>query len=456
MMTMPRFLGLLLCFAMTLTSGAIAGDWARFRGPNGSGVNRDSAPTPVQWSETENLKWKVELPGPGHSCPIVVGDRVFVTCWSGYGTDRQDPGDPSNLKRHLLCVDRNSGQIVWNEAVDAVLPEDRYGGMFAEHGYASHTPVSDGEHVYAFFGKTGVVAFDMDGNQIWQTSVGTELDGRRWGSASSPILYKNMVIVTAAAESQALVALDTKTGKEVWRAEAEGIGSTWGTPIVVEVDQDRTDIVLAVPYEIWGFNPDTGKLRWYCEAIGSNSMCASAIAHDGIVYAMESGGRGGGGAVAVRVGGKGNVTETNIVWSNSARSRIGTPVYSDGRIYWVSRKIANCIDATSGEEIFQDRLTGGAAPSNQQPGGRGGGLGGFRRGGRGGGQDYASPVAADGKLYYVTRNGDMYVLALGDEFKQLSVNRFASDDGEFSASPAIANGELFIRSTKNLYCVAQQ
>ena len=125
-------------------SSALGADWARFRGPNGSGVSSDTQPLPTTWSATKNLKWKVELPGPGSSSPIVVGERVYVTCWSGYGTDRGNPGDQKQLRRHLVCLDRNTGGTIWSKAVEPTLPEDEYRGMFAEHGYASHTPVSDG------------------------------------------------------------------------------------------------------------------------------------------------------------------------------------------------------------------------------------------------------------------------------------------------------------------------
>ena len=203
-----------------------------------------------------------------------------------------------------------------------------------------------------------------------------------------------------------------------------------------------------VPEEIWAFNPATGKLRWYCEAIGSNSICSSVISHKGIIYAMESG-PGGGGSIAVRAGDKGDVSDKNILWSGQDRNRIATPIQQNGRLYWISGRVANCIDAETGERIYQSRLEGGSVPtSNENQGG------GRRR--RRGGQDYSSPVVADGKLYYVCRNGDIYVLELGVDFKQLAVNRFDADKGDFSATPAIANGELIMRSTKNLYCVANE
>lgn len=437
-----------------VASSSWSADWNRFRGPNGSGVSSDEKPVPTTWSDSENLKWKVAIPGPGSSSPIVVGDRVYVTCWSGYGTDRSNAGKQQDLRRHLLCIDRNTGKTIWMKTVEPVLPEDPYGGMFAQHGYASHTPASDGERVYVFFGKTGVLAFDRDGNQLWHTKVGTESDPRGWGSASSLVLYKDLVIVTASAESEAIVGLDKNTGKERWRQEASGLGSTWGTPILVEVDAQRTDLVLGVPSEIWGLNPETGKLRWFCQAMQSDQYCSSVIASDGVVYGIE--GRGGG-SIAIRAGGSGDVTKTHVVWSGRDSNRIGTPVIHEGRIYFFSNRVANCIDASTGSEIYQARLSGGNAPAAEAQRGFAGGGGFGGRGGFGGGmggQDYASPVAADGKLFYMTRGGDAFVLKLGPKFEQLAVNRVTPDTEDFSATPAISNGELFIRSSKHLYCVA--
>lgn len=450
-----HFTGFIVLALVGLATAVSAADWTRFRGPNGSGVSEETAAVPTTWSDTENLKWKVALPGPGSSSPIVVGDRVFVTCWSGYGVDRRNAGDQSDLRRHLLCLNRNTGKTIWSKAVEPVLPEDNYGGMFAEHGYASHTPVSDGERVYVYFGKSGALAFDMDGNQLWQTKIGTESDPRGWGSASSPVLYKDTVIVTASAESQAIVALDTSTGKEVWRQEAAGLGSTWGTPVMVKVDDERTDLVLGVPYEFWAFNPDDGKLRWYCEAMETDSFCSSVVTDGGVVYGIE--GRGGG-SIAVRAGGKGDVTGTNVVWSGRDSSRIGTPVLYEGRIYFFSNGIANCIEAETGKKLFQSRLEGatGGTPSRggSDQGGAGGGRG--RRGGGGGmgGSDYASPIIADGKIYFTSRSGDMFVLKASDKFEQLATNRVTSESEDFSATPAVSDGQLFIRSSKHLYCIA--
>lgn len=460
-----------LCLLFTAT-GSQASDWPRFRGPNGSGVSPDDQPTPTTWTDTENVKWTVDLPGPGSSCPIVVGDKIFVTCWTGYGLDRENPGDQAQLKRHLLCIDRKNGQTVWDREIDPYLPEDKYGGMFAEHGYATHTPVSDGEKVFVFFGKTGVIAFDLDGKELWRKSVGTDSDPRDWGSASSPILYKNMVVIPANAESHAMYAFDKDTGESVWEkpVEAQGFEGTWGSPILVDAGDDRKDIVLAVPGEVWAINPETGKMSWWVTGLGGDSCSTSAVTGGGVVYLV--GGRDAG-TIAIKGGGSGDLTGTdNILWQENMQGGIGTPLLHDGKLYSISREVVTCVDAKTGEELFKKRLEAPEEPESQAPaepapapaaegenqdrGGRGGRRGG--RGGRGGGfmnQSYSSPVAADGKLYFVTRAGLCYVFSIGDELEQVAVNKFGSDEADFSATPAISNGEIFIRSSKKLYCVAE-
>ena len=386
---------------------------------------------------------------------------MFLTAWSGYADGVSKDGTLENLQRHLVCIDRATGKELWKSTVAAVLPEDSYSGMFAENGYASHTPVSDGKHVYAFFGKSGVKAYDFEGSLLWEAKVGEGRDRRGWGTASSPILYKNLLIVTAAVEDNAIVALDTATGKEVWKQQADGLESTWGTPILVETE-NGTDLVIGVPYEIWGLNPETVKLRWYCEAIDSNSMCSSVTSDGEIVYGIESG-PGGGGGIAVKAGGKGDVTSTHIQWKGNDRSRIGTPVVHEGRIYWITSGVANCIDAKTGERVYQARLTASSATPQARAENEGSGesrsrqgSGGESRSGRGGGRggsDYSSPVIADGKLFFTQRSGSVYVIRLGPTFEQLAVNRFESSAGDFHATPAISDGQIFIRSSKTLYCV---
>jgi len=431
-----------------------ASDWPRFRGPNGSGISDQTVPT--AWSPTKNIKWKVDLPGPGVSSPIVVGDRLFVTCYTGYGLDRNDPGEMKNLKRHLICFNAEDGKKIWQQTVPAVLPEDPFSGIgIPNHGYASHSPVSDGKRVYVFFGKTGALAFDMEGKQLWKTSLGTGSDPWRWGSSASPILYKKLLIVTASAESKALVALDTLTGKEVWRQEAGGFDGLWGSPILVET-KDHTELVLSVPREMWGFHPDTGKLLWYCEATPAEQVHSSAVTSAGVIYAFT--GRGGG-SVAVRAGGKDDVTQSRVLWSGHDSARFASPLIHQNRLYLVASNVVSCIDMKTGERLYQKRLgSSGSAPANggqSRPSGRGGPGG--RGGGRGfGGMDYASPVIAGDTLYYIKGTGETFVLKIGDSLEQVAVNRIAQEEGEsFAATPAISNGSLFVRSNKRIYRIAE-
>ena len=429
---------------LTAVAGPVQGsDWTRFRGPNGSGVSLDAQTPPTSWSDGENLKWKTELPGPGLSSPIVVGDRVVVTCWSGYAVDRDNPGFIDNLKRNVICLNRANGSVVWKNKLDSVLPEESFRGMFAENGYASHSPATDGERVYAFFGKTGVSAFDLNsGDQLWQKSVGEGREQKGWGSASSPIAHNGLIIVPAFIEGDALVAFDGKTGDIAWEQKSPGYRSNWSTPVLVEAD-GRTDLVIAMPGEVWGMNPATGGLRWYCIVPGSDSARASVVADGDVVVAM-AGGRGASSSVAVRAGGKG---EVEPLWVGRDNSSTSTPVIHDGRMYIVKDKVATVVDMQTGDRVFQARLTGSGSGSSSR------GFGGRGRGGPGG-QDYSSPVIAGGHLYYASRGGDVFVVALGEKPMQVARNRFESDDAEFNATPAISDGELFIRSSRAIYCVA--
>jgi hypothetical protein len=262
-----------------------------------------------------------------------------------------------------------------------------------------------------------------------------ESDPRRWGSASSPILFENLLIVPASAESEALVALDKKTGKEVWRQEASGLSNSWSTPVLARVDENRVDLVIGVARELWGLNPRTGKLRWYCEGVDSDSFSTSVVAHDGVVYAAEG---QGGGSIAVRAGGKGNVTESHVLWRGRDASRFSTPIIHEGKLYSVSGDVMAVIDAKTGERISRARLRGGSGDG-----------GGGRMGG-----DYSSPVLASGKIYFVKQSGDAFVLDIGGECRQLAVNRVAPEGESFQATPAISQGQIFLRSDKHLYCVA--
>ena len=437
-MKTAKTLALFFLTTSLIASTLSAQDWTRFRGPNGSGISTSDASLPVEWNKDKNIKWEIDLPGPGHSSPIIVGDKIFLTCWTGYGVDSKDQED---LRLHMFCFNRENGDTLWNKTVEPSLPEENYGGMFAEHGYTTHTPVSDGNHVWAYFGKSGAVCFDMDGNEVWRKDLGSDLHSKRWGSATSPILHGDLVIYTASIESATIYGLNKLTGEEVWKQPADSLAESWSTPVLVPVSDDRTDLVVTVPNEMWGLDPDTGKFLWWSET-PSGSACSSVIQNDGIAYYVDSG-RQGGGAMAIKVGGEGAADMTsNTIWKTGERSRIGTPIFFEDTLYWISGGTATAVHADSGEKIYKERL--------KKPAQAGGG-----GGRRGGGMEYSSPVAADGKIYYVTRSGVAYVIQMGEEFKQLAANTF-TDGGDFSASPAISDGQLFIRSTKKLYCIQNE
>lgn len=444
---------------------ATQADWTRFRGPNGSGIAESDAPT--EFGADKNLKWDLELPGRGVSSPIVVGDKVFVTCYSGYGMG-DGVGELEDLKRHLVCVDRTTGKMLWTKSAQAKTPEDPYRPPgVTTHGYASNTPTSDGTYVFAFYGKSGVYAYDMDGNEIWNRSVGAETDSKGFGSAASPILTDEHVIVNAADESRAIVWLDKETGEEFHRAAADSLSECWTTPVLVK-NGENTDVVISVIGEIWGLDAKTGKLVWYANGVNSRNAQVSVVADDaGVVYAT------GEEAVAVRVDGKDDLTQSNTVWEGRLRPRYATPVIVDGYLFSVSGSVVECLDAQTGKRAFQGRLTAKepAARANPAPeraddgGGRGGpgrggpdgggrgGPGGGGRGGPGGGDDFASPVVAGGKIYITTNAGIVHVIEAKPEFKELATNDLSFDQSGFGGTPAISHGNLFLRSNTHLYCV---
>ena len=421
-----------LAVVLTIAVGVCpAADWPRFRGPDGSGVSGETG-LPLTWSDSENLKWKTALPGPGSSSPIVSGDRIFVTCYSGYGVDADSPGNPADLVRHLLCVDRKSGKVLWSKSVKTEAAEDAFRGYITEHGYASSTPVTDGERVYAFFSKAGMFAYDMAGKQLWKVGLGTQSNTKRWGSGASPILYKNTVIVNAADESRSIRALDRATGKEVWKAEGSSLDQTFDTPLLVDTPGGGQDLVVVAPLEVWGMNPDTGKLRWYAEITLDGNITPSVVAKDGVVYVY--GGFRRPGSLAVRAGGKGDVTKTHVLWTSSLSTYVPSVVLCGEHVYWVSdRGLARCVAAKTGETVYREQLAGDVGSQSRA--------------------FYASVVLADGKLYAVSRRGGTFVLAAKPQFKQLARNRFASDASDFNGSPAVSDGQIFLRSNRFLYCI---
>lgn len=419
---------LTLALATASIHAATSTDWPRFLGPTGAAIVPESK-VPLTWSDSENVLWKAMLPGPGSSSPIILGDKVFITCWSGYG-DKEGADDMTKLTRHLLCLRKSDGTIIWEAKVPSTVEEDPWKGYIREHGYATQTPVTDGERVYVFFGKSGALAFDLTGRQLWQTSCGTSSGRMQWGSAASPVIVGDLLIVNASDESQAIIGLDKATGKVVWKAEGD-FGMAYGTPTVYQHD-DATDLVVAVPQELWGLNPESGKLRWYAAHGLVGNVSPSLVPGDDIGYIF--GGFPSTRSVAVKLGGKGDTTASAVLWDSNTSSYVPTPIFKDGHLYVINDQgFATCIDARTGKDVYRERVLIGA---------------------RGGGKPfYASPVLIGDKLVCVSRRDGAFVLAAKPEFELISTNVLALDQSHFHGSPAVSGDQLFLRSNQAIYCI---
>jgi outer membrane protein assembly factor BamB len=447
-----RWIPLLGVLALPCLAGA---DWPEFRGAAGAAISGDAG-LPDHWDKSTNLLWKAKLPGQGASSPIVFGDRVYVTSYTG---------EPGKLARQLVCVNRKDGNTVWTKEIKSNTPEAPYNGMMTQHGYASNTPATDGRRIYVFLGTAGVYAFDLDGKELWKHSVGNGTD--QWGTGSSVRLFDDLVIVDAAIESGKVVALDKATGEEKWNFRVAR--RSWSTPAVVET-AGRKELVVSSEGRISGLDKN-GKEIWHCEGLRGYT-CPSVIPGNGVAYVC-GGGPQGMTQVAVRGGGSGDVTATHVLWRERGGANVPTPVVYKGRLFGVlDRGIAFCLNAETGKSDYQQRLQASLEPAasldqsvqpvafQPPPGGRGRrgmGRGGFPGGGFGGGLSfYASAVAADDKIFIPSRTSGVFVLAAGPEFKLLACNKFEGDDSRFDGTPAISDGQLFLRSNQYLYCVGEK
>lgn len=416
---------LLACWlsgSVLVAATARADNWPQFRGSGGNATS-DTARIPLHWSATENIVWKSALPGRGSSSPVVWGDRIFLTAYTGFGTDDDDGEDKSKLRLHVLCLSGRDGRIIWNQSIAASEHTQGFTRRIQDHGYATSTPATDGEAVYAFFGVSGVVAFDWDGNLMWRADVGTKTAG--FGSASSPIVFENLVLVNASIESGRLLAFDKKTGKQVWSVSE--INRAWTTPCVAQAADGSHELVLNQKEAVYGLDPRTGEKLWTCVGI-QDYVVPVPIAHDGIVYCL--GGRQNR-CLAVRLGGRGDVTETHKLWETNIGANVTSPVYYDGHLYWASDKaIANCLDAKTGEPVYRERLKTRA-------------------------RIYASIVRAGDHLLITTRDQGVVVVDAKPEYRELAVNTIETDENMVNASPAIDGDQLLLRTDAFLYRIGE-
>jgi len=383
-------------------------NWPRWRGPWENGHSYDEN-LPVRWTDAD-LAWKTPLPGDGQSTPIVWGDRIFLTsALDGGGT------------RLVLCVDRNDGKIVWQQTAWTGEPEP----VHKMNGWASATCVTDGEIVVAFFGRGGIHAYSVDGKPLWSRDLGRFESP--WGVSACPILVDDMVVQNCDADLDAyIVALDKRTGSEIWKTKRPD-NRGWSTPIEVTAG-GRRELVVNSHTGVRGYDPKTGKELWYCKSF--NGRGEPTVTPAGELLCVVNGLSGD--FYAVQPGGDGDVTTSRMAWHTPRKGGRDCPspiVVGKYAIVTNMAGIFTCYDTTDGHVIWTERV---------------------------GGNFTSSPIAAKGLVYFVDEDGRTVVIEPGETLKLVAENRLTSADDEiFRASPTPSKGQLFIRSTKVLYCVGK-
>jgi len=405
---------------------ASAGNWPAWRGPLGTGICAEKN-LPVQWSATNNANWRVALPEPGNSTPIVWGEHIFVT-------------QPVGERRTVLCLNRVDGKLLWEAGVTSQPKEPTH----SSNPYCSASPVTDGDRVIASFASDGLYCYDFKGKEIWRrTDLGRQL--HIWGNGSSPVIHGNLCFLNfGPGETTYLLAVDKKTGKTIWKHDEpagyrhpqEGgqseagktyVGS-WTTPIMMNVEGQQ-QLLMNWPNRLAAYAPATGKELWTCSGLNPLAY-TSPIYKDGIVVAM---GGFNGMSIAVRAGGSGDVTESRRLWHHpKTKQRIGSGVVRDGYIYVHNDPgIAECFELKSGKLVWEERLKGTAAT----------------------GVNWSSIMLAGGNCYTINQGGDCFVFKASPQFELVSVNPL----GEPSNSSIIAaNGHIFIRTHKALWCISKR
>ncbi|MSQ93496.1 MAG: serine/threonine protein kinase [Gemmataceae bacterium] len=401
-----------------LCPATYADNWPAWRGPHGTGVSAEKN-LPLTWSATQNVRWKVTLPEAGNSTPIIWGDRVFLT-------QALDGGK----RRAVIAFGRADGKKLWQSEVPCEFEETSH----KQNPPCSASPITDGEAVYAWFASAGVVAYDFEGKQLWKRDLSPVKS--RWGNGSSPILYKDLLIVFhgPGAPNTFLIALDKRTGKTVWKQDEASIDSPvfgcWSTPIIVKAGE-RDELILPLPGEKIGgdgmfkaYDPATGKALWICKGLGNEIYAMPTVNETRDLVVAISGHNGP--IVGVKPGGKGDVTGTHRTWRVAGKNpqRVGSGVFHQGRFFLADAPgFVECLDPKNGEPLWKERLEGDL---------------------------WGSMLVADGRLYVTSLKGETFVLAAGPKYQLLARNKL---DEPTYAAPAVANGDLFLRTYQNLYCI---
>ena len=438
-MKVSRRISLALIAVFSLTTAGSAANWPQWRGPDGSGISNEKN-LPAEWAPTKNIKWKTPIAGRGHSSPIVWGNRIFVTTavegdvvegakavkHVSEGKEFLHPDSIGADRKHtfkVIALNRDSGKILWEAVAWEGTP---YDNRHRKSSYAASTPATDGKFVFAFFGTEGLYAYDFNGKLAWKAQLG-HLGTVGMGTGTSPILYENLVIVQCDEEEGAasfIVALDKKTGKEVWRTPRK-VQVSWSTPLLVKT-ATRAELIASGTEQVISYDPATGKELWHHKGVESNAI-PSPVANSEMVFLVA--GFPAKIALAIKLGGSGDLTGTpSVPWKYAkGTAYVPSPIlYGDYLYLTTDRGILTCIDAKTGEVKYE----GGRIPIPAT----------FT----------ASPVAFEGKILMTSEDGDTFIVKAGPKHEILGTNSIGE---AVYASPAIADGRIFIRGEKNLYCI---
>lgn len=424
--------------ASVVLSGAAAGQttpaWPSWRGPLATGVSPTAKP-PVEWSESKNVRWKVELPGRGSSTPVVWEDRVYVLTAAPVGVElaasHDSRGRGTQIVPHrmmVLALDRKTGKTVWERTAREVTPHEGYHQQFGT--WASSSAVTDGEVLIASFESRGIYAYDMNGKPLWEVDLGDKQMRNQFGEGSTPALYKDRLVVVWDHQGESFIAaLDKRTGKEIWRTKRDEVDS-WGTPLVVE-NGGKPQVVTGAMNRIRSYDLATGELVWESAGLTANPI-PSPVYGDGLVILMS--GYRGNSIKAVKIAeARGDITATPaIAWTfDRDTPYVPSPLLYDNILYFMKGNtgVVSAFDAKSGKPHYALQRIDGVP------------------------NVFASPVGADGKVIVLGQDGAAAVLKHGPTYEVLATNKL---EDKFDASPALVGGEIYLRGYRYLYCVAQQ
>jgi outer membrane protein assembly factor BamB len=416
-----RYPFVIICIAI-LRSSALAEDWPAFRGPRGDGISNESG-FPTAWGPDQNIKWKVSLPAPGNSSPIVSNGRVFLTL-------AEDEG----RKRSLYCFDRKDGRKLWVRTVsfEKTMP------THSSNPHGSSTPATDGKVVVVWHSSAGLYAYDFSGHQLWSRDLGEFR--HMWGYGGSPVIYQDRVILNCGPGKRVFVtALNLADGRTIWQQEEPqdnqeidkradgGYKGSWTTPVVARIGGED-HIVCTMPTRINGYDPATGKILWTCEGIRGpkgDLAYSSPMISDGFCVAIAG---FEGPSIGIRLGATGDLTKSGRQWRLEKNPQnIGTGIFVDGYIYRVNASpgpLVDCVDAKTGERVW---------------------------GGPRGGAGWASIVMADGRLYATSQDATTFIFKLNPKgYEEVSQNKL---DETCNATPAFSDRQIFIRTHDYLYCI---